>query len=144
VPDEKPRWLYRFDNFQRAYVLLREAMKQKDEKGLNQLEKEGVIQRFEYSIELAWKTLKDYLEFQNVVIPQVTPRSVIREAFAAKLINDGQVWMDALDARNKMSHTYDLAQFESVIEDIKTHYLPAMEEIYFKLLQFSQEEEGRE
>lgn len=119
-------------------------MEQKDEKGLSQLEKEGVIQRFEYSIELAWKTLKDYLEFQNVVIPQITPRSVIREAFAAKLINNGEIWMNALDARNKMSHTYNLAQFESVIEDIKEHYLPAMEEIYFKLLQFSQEEEGHE
>ena len=139
MTDEKPRWLYRFDNFQRACVLLREAMEQKDEKGLSQLEKEGVIQRFEYSIELAWKTLKDYLEFQNVVISQVTPRSIIREAFAARLIDNGQIWMNALDARNKMSHTYDLAQFESVIEDIKEHYLPAMEEIYFKLLQFSQE-----
>ncbi len=61
-----------------------------------------MTQRFEYSIELAWKTLKDYLEHQRVVLPQVTPRTVIREAFAARIIDDGQVWMDA---RNRMSHT---------------------------------------
>ncbi len=144
MADKKPRWLYRFDNFQRACALLREAIDQKDGKGLSQLEKEGVIQRFEYSMELAWKTLKDYLEYQNVVIPQITPRSTIREAFAAKIIRNGQVWMDALDARNKMSHTYDLKQFENVIEDIKEYYLPAMEELYSTLSRFVQEKEGSE
>lgn len=144
MTDNKPRWLYRFDNFQRAYTLLREAMQQAAESGLNQLEKEGVIQRFEYGIELAWKTMKDYLEYQNVVLSQVTPRTVIREAFTAKLINNGQTWMEALDARNKMSHTYDMEQFESVIDDIKDRYLPAMEELYFTLLQYAQEKSGNE
>ncbi|RTZ99894.1 MAG: nucleotidyltransferase [Deltaproteobacteria bacterium] len=142
--DNTPRWLYRFDNFQRAYVLLKEAMQQAAESGLNQLEKEGVIQRFEYGIELAWKTMKDYLEYQNIVLSQVTPRAVIREAFSAKLINDGQTWMDALDARNKMSHTYDMAQFERVIEDIGDQYLPAMEALYLTLLSYRQKNGGHE
>ena len=142
--DNTPRWLYRFDNFQRAYVLLKEAMQQAAESGLNQLEKEGVIQRFEYGIELAWKTMKDYLEYQNIVLSQVTPRAVIREAFSAKLINDGQTWMDALDARNKMSHTYDMAQFERVIGDIGDQYLPAMEALYLTLLSYRQKNGGHE
>ena len=144
MTDNTPRWLYRFNNFQRAYTLLREAMQQAAKSGLNQLEKEGVIQRFEYGIELAWKTMKDYLEYQNIVLPQVTPRAVIKEAFAAKLISDGQAWMDALDARNKMSHTYDIEQFERVIEDIKDHYLPAMEALYLTLLPYTQENKGNE
>ena len=132
---EKLRWHYRFDNFKRAYVLLRESIELTGERALSQLEKEGIIQRFEYTIELSWKTMKDYLESQNVVFEQVTPRAVVKEAFAAKLISDGQTWMNALDARNKMSHTYDFKQFEDVIHAIQQHYLAAVEALYFKLLE---------
>lgn len=132
---EKPRWQYRFDNFKRAYILLREAIEETNERALSQLEKEGIIQRFEYTIELSWKTMKDYLEFQNVVFDQVTPRAIIKEAFSAKLIDNGQVWMDALDARNKMSHTYDFKQFEAVIAHIKQSYLAVIEALYFKLVE---------
>ena len=135
IQEQKPRWQYRFDNFKRAYVLLREAIEQTEERQLTQLEREGIIQRFEYTIELSWKTMKDYLEFQNVVLDQTTPRAIVKEAFSAKLIQDGQVWMDALDARNKMSHTYDFKKFEEVIEDIKKHYLAVVEALYFKLLE---------
>lgn len=132
--DEKPRWQYRFDNFKRAFFLLREAMETAAERPLTQLEKEGVIQRFEYTIELAWKVMKDYLESQNVVFDQVTPRAVIREAFAAKLVTEGQVWMDALDARNRMSHTYNFAEFEKVIAAIRQDYLRVIEALYFSLM----------
>jgi nucleotidyltransferase substrate binding protein (TIGR01987 family) len=131
----KPRWHYRFENFKRAYTLLREAIETSQERTLNQLEKEGVIQRFEYTMELAWKTMKDYLEAQNVILEQITPRAVMKEAFAAKLIKDGQVWMDALDARNKMSHTYDFKQFEAVIKEIQDRYLTALDDLHFDLLQ---------
>lgn len=138
--DEKPRWLYRFDNFQRAYDRLQEALKQAEEQGLTQLEKEGVIQRFEFTTELAWKTMKDYLEHQNLVLTQITPRTVVREAFAAKLIGDGQTWMDMLDARNKLSHMYDLAVFEQVIEDIRKHYWSVIKELYSVLLKYARED----
>ncbi|MBY0405848.1 MAG: nucleotidyltransferase substrate binding protein [Cyanobacteria bacterium] len=131
---EKPRWQYRFDNFKRAYLLLREGIEASQERALSQLEKEGLIQRFEYTMELAWKTMKDYLEFQNVVLAQITPRAIVKEAFSAKLITDGQVWMDALDARNKMSHTYNFAQFEAVIQDIQSRYLEAIGALYLDLL----------
>lgn len=130
MQDTTPRWHYRFKNYQRAFTLLREAVEASEEKGLSQLEKEGLIQRFEYTMELAWKTMKDYLESENVVIDQVTPRNVIRLAFEANIIKDGQTWMDALDSRNKMSHTYDFAQFEAVIADIKKSYLAAMDDAY--------------
>ncbi|MDX2084949.1 MAG: nucleotidyltransferase substrate binding protein [Candidatus Melainabacteria bacterium] len=134
--DNKPRWQYRFDNYKRAYTLLREAMAVRAERELSQLEKEGIIQRFEYTVELAWKTMKDYLESQNVLIEQITPRAVIKEAVAAKLVEDGQTWMNALDARNKIFHTYDFKQFEAVIQAIETGYLAVIEALYFKLMEY--------
>jgi nucleotidyltransferase substrate binding protein (TIGR01987 family) len=122
------RWKQRFQNFDRAFVLLREALA--DKRQLSMLEKEGVIQRFEYSYELAWKTLKDYLEAGGVVISPVTPRQVIKEAFAAKLIDDGQVWIKMLDNRNLLSHTYDFSVFEETVKAIAGHYLPAMDKLH--------------
>ena len=103
---ETPRWVYRFDNYKRAFLLLRQAIETMQTRELTQLEKEGVIQRFEYTWELAWKVLKDYLENAGVNLPTITPASVIRAAFAAKIIDNGDIWMRALDARNTMAHTY--------------------------------------
>ena len=128
---EPPRWHYRFANYRRAFLLLREAL---DEEELSQLEREGTIQRFEYTMELAWKVMKDYLEAQNVVLPQITPRAVIRAAFEAQLINDGEAWMDALDDRNKMSHTYNFERFEEVLKRVRGRYLAAMDELHLLLL----------
>lgn len=76
------RWKQRFNNFQRAFLLLREAMEIEPD-ALSQLEKEGIIQRFEYTFELAWKTLKDKMEFDGIVLDKISPRAVVREAFAA-------------------------------------------------------------
>jgi nucleotidyltransferase substrate binding protein (TIGR01987 family) len=125
---EDIRWKQRFQNFDRAFVLLRSALEEK--RPLSMLEKEGVIQRFEYSYELAWKTLKDYLEANGVVISPVTPRQVIKEAFSAKVISDGQVWINMIDNRNLLSHTYDFAVFEQAVQAIAAHYLPAMQRLH--------------
>ncbi len=88
------RWKQRFGNLDRAYTLLRSALEEKRPDQLSDLEQEGVILRFEYTYELAWKTMKDYLEENGVVLEEITPRSVIKEAFAARIIPDGQVWID--------------------------------------------------
>ena len=130
MAQEKLRWQYRFDNFKRAYILLQEAADRYYEGDMRQLEKEGMIQRFEYCMELSWKTIKDYLEYQNVVFSQVTPTATIKEAVAAKLIQDGEGWMEALDARNKMSHTYDFKKFEAVIKQICERYLGCFGQLY--------------
>ena len=127
---EPPRWHYRFASYRRAFLLLREAL---DEEQLTQLEREGTIQRFEYTMELAWKVMKDYLEAQNVVLSQVTPRAVIRAAFQAQLVDDGEAWMDALDDRNKMSHTYNFEHFEVVLDNVRARYLAAMDDLHMRL-----------
>ena len=116
------RWKQRFANFDRAFVLLREAL----ERGpavLSTLEKEGVIQRFEYTFELAWKLLKDYLDAEGAVIAPITPRQVIKDAFAAKLITDGQAWIEMLDHRNLLAHTYDASVFEAAVDAIAKQHL---------------------
>ena len=126
------RWRYRFRNFSRAYILLSEAT-EREVGELNQLEREGVIQRFEYTFELAWNTLKDRLEYAGVVLTEVTPRNVIRQAFAAKLIADAETWTDMLVDRNLMSHTYDFARFEAVINNIRSRYIAVLDDLYLRL-----------
>ncbi|MCH2216872.1 MAG: nucleotidyltransferase substrate binding protein [Flavobacteriales bacterium] len=139
--DHKPRWIYRFDNYKRALLLLRQAIEILEERGLNDLEKEGVIQRFEYTWELAWKVLKDYLNHAGIVLDKFTPASVIRAAFEAQVITNGDLWMQALDARNKMSHVYDAKKFEDVIQQIHDHYLQIFDDLYMSLLEESLQSE---
>jgi nucleotidyltransferase substrate binding protein (TIGR01987 family) len=127
------RWKQRFSNSSRALSLLREAMEE-DVFSLKQLEKEGIIQRFEYTFELAWKVLKDKMEFDGIVLDQISPKAVVRQAFAAKYINDPDTWLKMIGDRNLMSHTYDFVKFEAVIQSIADSYLPMLDEWYFSLL----------
>ena len=128
------RWKQRFQNFDQGVVMLREAL-ENGPAALSALEKEGVIHRFEYTFELAWKTLKDFLEAGGLAISPVTPRQVIKDAFAAKVLADGQAWVDMLDHRNLLSHTYDRAVFEKAVDAIAARYLPAMESLHVYLIE---------
>ena len=132
------RWKQRFENFERAFGLLQEAFAQAPE-AMSDLEKEGAIQRFEYTFELAWKTLKDYLVYSGVVFDQITPRSVIKQAFAAKIIQDGQTWIEMLDQRNLMSHTYDDESFRIAFDSISRSYRAAIEQVFTWLKQRARE-----
>ena len=134
--DSDIRWRQRFRNFDRAFVLLRQALENGPD-ALNPLEKEGVIQRFEYCFELAWKTVKDYMEEDGFVFSTISPRKVLKHAFESKLLADGQTWIDMLDHRNLLSHTYDLAHFEKAVESIHARYLAAMEQAHEFFLQES-------
>ena len=127
------RWKQRFNNFNRAFLLLREAM-ENDLATLSQLEKEGIIQRFEYTFELAWKVLKDKMENDGIVLDQISPKAVIRQAYIAKFIDDPETWLKMIGDRNLMSHTYDFVKFEAVIQSIADDYLPMLQEWYLHLL----------
>lgn len=134
-PNPDIRWKQRFQNFDRAFVLLRDALENGPD-SLNQLEKEGVIQRFAFSFELAWKTLKDYMEKDGFVFATITPRQVIKEAFGAKILKDGQVWIDMLDHRNLLSHTYNMVKFMEAVQAVHDRYLDAFDQLH----EFLQEE----
>jgi len=130
---KKTRWQQRLENFTSAFTLLSGVFDEKSIAALSDLEKEGVIQRFEYTFELAWKTLKDYLEYTGIELEQLTPRSVIKQAFAAKIITEGQVWIDMLDRRNLLSHTYQKKLLEEGIHSIVQDYLPAIKQVFLFL-----------
>ena len=121
------RWKQRFENYEKALRLLREALADVD--SLSELEKEGTVQRFEFTVELGWKTLKDYLEDGGVVLDQITPKNVVKQAFAAKIITDGQLWIDMLDCRNRLAHAYDQAAFDQAVREMHKRFLNAFNEL---------------
>ncbi|MDH8679256.1 HI0074 family nucleotidyltransferase substrate-binding subunit [Fusibacter bizertensis] len=126
------RWRQRFENFDKAFQQLTFAINLFD--SLSILEKEGLIQRFEYTFELAWKTIKDYLEANDVNAK--FPREVIKEGFHFEIIDDGDVWMDMLEKRNLLANTYDEGRFNFVTLKIKTEYYSAVAQVYnyFKVI----------
>ena len=130
------RWKQRFENFDRAFILLRSAIEDNKIEELSQLEQEGVIQRFEYTYELAWKTLKDYLqENGNTILTEITARNVIKEAFLAKIIPDGQVFIEMMLHRNLLAHCYDFQKFKEIIIAVEKYYLPAFSQLHGWLLE---------
>lgn len=129
---EDIRWQQRFSNFERAFLLLQEAM-ENDLASLSQLEKEGTIQRFEYTLELAWKVLKDKMEFDGVLLDRISPKAVVRQAYSANYISDAETWLAMIGDRNLLSHTYDFSIFEEVIGSIEASYLPLLSDWYLSL-----------
>ena len=129
--NERPdiRWKQRYAHFDQALQLLDQALRS-GIASLSQLEKEGLVHRFEFTFELAWKTVKDYLEEEGVTLTIVTPREVIKEAFAANIIQDGAMWVRMLDHRNLLAHTYDDHRFEEAVLAIDQHYIHALRSIH--------------
>jgi len=123
------RWKQRFRNFDRMVVLLREALENGPET-LSSLEQEGSVQRFEVCFELAWKTMKDWLEQEGVDLASATPRAILKAAFAAGILANGEVWMAMLEHRNLLSHTYDRAVFEESVKRIAGQFLPEIEGLH--------------
>lgn len=123
------RWRQRFQNLEKAYKQLEDSVQKAEE--LSDLEKEGMVQRFEYTFELAWKTIKDFLEEQYVIVK--FPREVIKQAFSYEIIDDGEIWMDMLEKRNLMAHTYEESIFKQAVNKIVNEYFPAMNKLYIYL-----------
>jgi len=120
------RWKQRFSNFQNALRLLGEAVKLEQ---LTELESEGLIQRFEYTFELGWKTLKDYLEDKGFA-DIVGPKDAIRLAFANGIIRDGETWMSMITDRNLTSHLYDSEVVRLISTNVIERYYQAFCELY--------------
>lgn len=119
-PDIRSR--QRFENFKKALRLYEEAISPK----LSRLEQEGMIQRFEYTFELAWKCLQDLLQERGYASVR-GPRPVIEQAFQDGIISDGPIWLQMLKARNEMTHLYDESTFESVSKNVKGPFLTILQ-----------------
>jgi len=97
------RWIQRFNNFKKALSQLSRFIEKSE---LNDLERQGIIKSFEYTYELGWNTLKDYLEYQGD--PDIKgSRDTIQKAFKVGLIMEGESWMEMFKSRNQTSHTYN-------------------------------------
>ncbi len=119
-PDKDIRWQQRFANFKKALSQLRKFV----EKGeLTELEEQGAIQAFEYTYELAWLVLKDFLEYQGQT-DIYGSRDAIKKAFESGLIEDGEKWMDAYVSRTKTSHTYNEETAKEVVYAVLNEYYP--------------------
>ena len=118
------RWIQRFDNYGRALKTLRNAAELATQRPLSELEQQGLIQGFEFTHELAWNLLKDFLEAQGIA-GLIGSRDAIRTAFKNGLLEDGETWMEMIKARNLSSHTYQLELANRLAAEILQRFYPA-------------------
>lgn len=127
--------LQKIENYKRAIAQLEEAVSRYQLSPEDTLYRDGLIQRFEFTVELAWKSIKEYLEDQGVVLSIASPRGILKEAFAAGILDDGEQWNAILTARNLTSHVYDETTAAGIARQICTEFLPplqALVQIYEK------------
>ena len=131
------RWLQRFANYTKALQRLSDAVALASQRPLSKLEQLGLIQAFEFTHELAWNVLKDYLE-QRGIFALIGSRDASRSAFQNGLITDGEAWMDMIKARNLTSHTYNPEVADSVTRDILVRFYPAFAALQQRLAPLTQ------
>jgi nucleotidyltransferase substrate binding protein (TIGR01987 family) len=122
------RWLQRLQNLNKAYTRLEKAC---DQLEYNELEVAGLVQTFEFTFELCWKTLKDKLLFEGYEVN--SPREVIKKAFEMTLIENVHDWLEALESRNLFNHTYEDEIAQQAIDLIQNKYEPMLKECVEKL-----------
>jgi nucleotidyltransferase substrate binding protein (TIGR01987 family) len=120
--DNDIRWKQRFQNYKKALLTLENAVALGKTRELTDLEKQGMIQGFEFTFEMAWNVMKDYLEEQGIT-GIIGSKGAVRHAFNKELIEDGQVWMDMIKDRNLASHSYDEKTAEDLILAITETYI---------------------
>ena len=127
------RWKQRFSNYRKALGQLQKFV---EKGGLSEFEKQGMIKSFEYTYELAWNTMKDFLTYKGQTGDIYGSRDAIRQAFATGLIADGEGWMDMLQSRNKTSHTYNEETAEEITQAVLTRYYSMFVELQEKFSTF--------
>jgi nucleotidyltransferase substrate binding protein (TIGR01987 family) len=126
------RWRQRSGNFRRALARLVEAVDLSGQRPLSDLERQGLIQAFEFTHELSWKTLKDFLASRGVE-ELYGSRDTTREAFAQGLLRDGEAWMEMIRHRNLSTHTYDEGTVQEIVTAVVSRYLRAFQELETQL-----------
>ena len=130
--EQDDRWIQRSNNYFKALSQLQEAVTLAQQRPLSKLEEQGLIQAFEFTHELAWNTLKDFLESRGVQ-NLYGSKDATREAFKTGLIENGAAWMDMIQSRNLTSHTYDEATAAHIVAAIRNTYFAEFEALRVKL-----------
>ena len=99
-------WGKRIETFKKSVLLLKEVQYLRLDE-LSLLEKEGLIKRFRFTLELAWKTLKDKMEFDGLILDKISPKVVVKEAYKTKYIVKVDIWLKMIDDRNLLTNSYD-------------------------------------
>ena len=123
------RFVQRKNDYENALKRLKEALIEDE----SEIVIDGVLHRYEFTFELAWKTIKDCLEEQGIVGKIGGPREILKEAFSAGLIENGEVWMDMMLSRNELSHLYDEETSREIYDDIKEKYILEINKLVQKL-----------
>ncbi|MGI8602848.1 MAG: nucleotidyltransferase substrate binding protein [Verrucomicrobiales bacterium] len=139
-PNPDVRWRQRFQNFKLALLQLQEAVALASERDLSKLERQGLIQAFEFTHELAWNTLKDYLEASGATGLFGSVKAT-RSAFAAGIIEDGEAWMEMIKHRNLTTHTYDQRTAEMIAAAVLDRYAGEFEKMRAKFVELESENE---
>lgn len=122
----KERMLQRKEELKNAVNRLQEAL---NEENTNDIVIDGVLHRFEFSFELAWKTMKDYLEYMGILEKTGSPREVIKSAFQYQLIQNGEDWIEMMLSRNALSHIYDEEESRKIYYKVKEKYAKLLEDL---------------
>lgn len=136
-----PRWEQKLNNYRKALSRLAEVVRVMDVRELNDFEADGLIQRFEFTFELAWKLMKSYAEYQGVDKEIMGSRDAVRWAFDCGLITSSDVWMEMIKRRNDTSHTYDEDTAAEVVKSVKYVYFQAFVDFYDKMKSLSSQVE---
>ena len=121
--------LQKISNYKHALAQLEEAVARYQQAPEDSLYRDGLIQRFEFTVELAWKSVKEYLEDQGMVLSIASPRGILKEAFSAGVIRDSEVWNNILTARNLTSHVYDEATAAAIAQQICGDFLDPLRDL---------------
>ncbi|MBC2854489.1 MULTISPECIES: nucleotidyltransferase substrate binding protein [Cetobacterium] len=122
------RWSEKIKDLENAVSRLDEAIKDSKKIELSTL-KDGVIQRFEFTLELSWKILKTYLVNEGIDCVN-TPKSVVREAYKAGIIKSGEIWIEMIDDRNLTSHIYSQSMADDIYLRITKKYFKELDLLF--------------
>jgi len=126
------RWRQRLHNYNRALIQFNEAIELMQSRPLSNLEKQGLVQAFEFTHELAWKTLQDYFRYQGAA-DLYGSRDVFRKALEVGLIGEGEKWFESIQSRNLTSHVYDEQVVQDLIEEISGVYARLLNDLNLAL-----------
>ncbi len=131
------RWMQRLNNFSLALTQLENAVSLSNIRKLSDLEKQGLIQAFEFTHELAWNVMKDYFDYQGSAELITGSRDATKEAFQKGIIQNGDDWMDMIKSRNKTSHTYNINVADDIVVKIQKSYFFLFKKFHQTMLDLS-------
>lgn len=133
------RWKQRLESYKKAFKQFENGVILYKSKELSDLEKQGIIQSFEYCFELGWNLMKDYLNYQGIYDIR-GPRDAIKLAFKYDIVDDADVWIEMISVRNMTTHTYDPDILKDVLEEIINTFYPSLKQLLDRFISIEERE----